>query len=386
MKFIIIGNPDSQRVQLFQSEASAQGIPCETYDYLDFLENNLFLEQILISDGILKIESPDEHPEARAYFVRKGEEVLKTNTVKQPIEFGRIQYNRLWYHGYCEFLDQLHRHIKRQNHQELFNSPRSIELMFHKLACQKFLQSNQFSIPENLGRINNLNHLLGLMDYQNCDKVVLKPFHNDVNSGVLILTRSKQETVEKRIEETLNYQLVCPIELLYDGERPKLYSANKIMFYHKESEIRDILNTLASDGIYAEKWIPKAVINEEVFDLKILVIKGQVEHILARKGEWPHTNLPLEDNQEYLRMLGKKMGKGNWKKMLSLVEKAVSSIRGASYASVDVIIEEQFEQAYIIEINPFGDFMPDLIEAGENTFESIINSVSTDRLLIPKRA
>ena len=63
--------------------------------------------------------------------------------------------------------------------------------------------------------------------------------------------------------------------------------------YHQAAEVADLIDALAREGVQVEEWLPKAGLDESVFDLRVVVIGGEARHAVVRMGPGPMTNLHL---------------------------------------------------------------------------------------------
>jgi len=357
-QIVVLGNPENRRVTMFQEAAKKLGVACEIYAYQDLLQHKITVEEIVHSEGVLRIESPGENAIVREALIQKGN---TANKVLQnfPLEHGQIAHNKLWYKGFSALLQELN---DANLNLKTLNSPKAIQLMFHKLKCQQLLQKNNIEIPLLLGKIDNYEHLQEILKQYQYHQVFIKPFHNSSASGVLAFRQVKHQL-----------SLTTSVELIYEKQNIKLYNSLKVRKYRDAQSIKDIINTLCKDGMYAERWIPKANTQEGIFDLRILVINGQARHTVIRQSQHPITNLHLGNQRGDLNKIKTILGAEKWQNIQELAVQAVQTLPPTTYAGVDLLVSNSWKKFYILEINAFGDLLPNLLHQNETTYEAVLS-------------
>lgn len=345
---------------MFQEAAKKLGVTCKIYAYQDLLQDKITVEEIVNNEGILRIESPGENSVVREALIQKGNTHNKVLN-NFPLNYGQIAHNQLWYQGFSTLLDEIDNAL---NKKQTFNSPKVIQLMFHKLKCQQLLQKNGIKIPKLLGQIESYDHLQEILTQQKFYQLFLKPFHTSSASGILAFRQFKQQL-----------SLTTSVELTYEQKNIKLYNSLKVRTYRDVQSIKDIINTLCKDGIYAEQWIPKANTEDGIFDLRILVINGQARHTVVRQSQHPITNLHLGNQRGDLNKIKTTLGTEKWHRIQELATQAVQTLPHTTYAGVDLLVSNSWKNFYILEINAFGDLLPNLLHQNETTYEAILSGV-----------
>ena len=118
-----------------------------------------------------------------------------------------------------------------------------------------------------------------------------------------------------------------------------------------------------------------ATLQNQFFDVRIVVINGKARHVLPRLSAGPITNLHLGNQRGNAELLRKKLGLVKYEQMLHTAEQAVRTIPGAFYAGVDVLIPAGFGKPSILELNAFGDLLPQLLHQGEDTYTAELNAL-----------
>ncbi len=63
--------------------------------------------------------------------------------------------------------------------------------------------------------------------------------------------------------------------------------------YDDPETISAIVNELGRSGLHVERWVPKAGFSGRTFDLRVVMIAGEVRHTVMRTSVTPMTNLHL---------------------------------------------------------------------------------------------
>jgi hypothetical protein len=77
-----------------------------------------------------------------------------------------------------------------------------------------------------------------------------------------------------------------------------LYNSRRIRHYTKSEEIADIINILCNESVQVEEWLPKARINNRPFDLRVIVIAKEAQHLVMGIGKSSMTNLHLDNDRD----------------------------------------------------------------------------------------
>lgn len=252
------------------------------------------------------------------------------------------------------------RHLQCQT----MNHPQDIAVMFDKPQCCGVFLRHNIPVSRSLGKIYNYDHLREQMQKQECDRVFVKLSHGSAASGVVAYRANS------RFESA-----ITTVERVRENGRTLLYNSRKISHYTKTADIADIINILTAEGVQVEEWQHKAQLQGCGFDVRVVVINGEAQHIVVRLGKSPMTNLHLGnergDTEEFLA----KVGKENWQVMKQTCEAAAALFPNSLYCGVDLLILPDWQQHVILEINAFGDLLPGIIWNGMDTYTSEISSV-----------
>jgi hypothetical protein len=422
LKFIIIGNPENRRIGLFQKALNYWGFPsAKVLDYLDLIGDRETLANIIDSQTIIRIESPEKNFLVEKAIIAAGANIEPAENHQQitaadalALEFdkGRIYYPRQWYLGWCNLLQKWANVILNQDniHQSLpgnmgyfMNHPTDIIQMFDKRICHQRLtdyslnkpdivhkidilpnslagylvQSSQQVTPVNhkmprcnlplprwLEGIISYEHLREQMQQQRLSNVFVKLAHGSGASGVVAYRVSPQGESAITTVERVRYQ----------GETI-LYNSRKIRTYFHREEIEDIINILCKEGVQVEEWLPKAKLQHRPFDLRVVVISGEAQHLVVRLGKSPMTNLHLKSDRGNSEEFLQRVGVENWQAMRQTCETAARLFPNSLYCGIDLLVYPDFRRHAILEINAFGDLLPGITWNNIDTYTSEVKAI-----------
>ena len=373
MHILLIGNPENRRVQLFGQAAGRLHLPVpEVVSYLDVLTGNTRLEDKLRPDTLLRIDSPGENFEVEKRLIALGATAAAESTgehIPAPAalaleeDHGRIRYLRQWYLGYNTLLTGWQRILQKTPAVATLNTPAAIALMFDKVTCQQRLHAHGVLVPRTLRPVTHYELLREQLKAQALTRVFVKPSHSSSASGVIAY-----RTGEHREEA------ITSVELVRKGGEVKLYNSLKVRKYTHPEDIALLVNYILREGAIVEEWIPKASMGKYTFDVRIVVVAGKARHVLPRLSQGPLTNLHLGNKRGEAGALQQLLGADRYAQLLHTAQEAVKAIPGAFYAGVDLLIPAGLGTPRVLEVNAFGDLLPNLLHEGEDTYTAQLTS------------
>ncbi len=135
------------------------------------------------------------------------------------------------------------------------------------------------------------------------------------------------------------------------------------------------MEALIREGVRVEEWMPKAGIDNHVFDLRIVVIAGQARHAVVRMSRSPMTNLHLLNHRGDWPALLTRMGPQAWQSARRTCEQAAAVFPRSLHVGVDLLIAPGYQRHAVLEGNAFGDLLPDVLSEGVDTYEAEIRAV-----------
>ena len=362
---LLIGSASSRRSQLLDAAARAIGLRVSILDWRDVLRDDAVAHAHIeraLRDGHLwcKIDPPSDDPQTMDAFIQEGFRASRNDAhAPQSLRHGEIAYMHWWYAGFMAALARLE---PRLQSLRLFTPMKQIALMCDKLACQRHLTNNNVDVPALLGEVISWDAFEAQYPSDEAPAVFIKSRYGSSAVGVVALRRHRDGRM----------RAYSSARLANDGT---LYSHLKISVYSQREEIRALIDALAAQGAYAERWIAKPrapVTPDSNYDLRVVAFCGRPRQRIARISRSPMTNLHLGNRRSAPHWLGARQ--------IDVLESAVSQAASAFAPSLsigfDVVLRAS--RAQVLEANAFGDLLPGLQFEGAGTFEDQVRKVQLD--------
>ena len=370
---VLIANPESRRVELFQQALFAVGLPpAQLVPYEKLLAGHGYLMEWDGSDVWFRFDAPERNFAVDRGFIAAGAEVNDSGPHQRlspmeayqlPQDKGRILCSRQWHLGWRRLLQQWIQPIQGQ----VMNHPDDIVRMFDKIQCQQILAAAGVPTPRSLTNgvpIQTYDQLIEHMAQQGCERVFVKLAHSSSASGVVAYERRGRDE-----------RAITPVERTIEQGELRFYNSRKIRRYRHAHEIADIINFLAKETVQVEAWMPKARLEGREFDLRVVVIGGQAKHAVIRLGKSPMTNLHLGSDRRSRSDLPPGLSAAAWSKMIHTCEQAAACFPKSLYCGVDLLIGPNLTDHYILEVNAFGDLLQGVVWQGQDTYTTEINEL-----------
>ncbi|OQP49947.1 STM4014 family protein [Niastella populi] len=358
MQFTIIGNRENRRVTAFCETVQQLGYAMpRVISYTGWLSGSE--RPVIPAANIVKIDSPGENDAVRQMLVERG-----GGPSSPPGEHGIIKNMRHWYAGYSKWLQEMQTVIDEQGLLHVMNHPADIRLQFDKPACQSRLQEHQVPVPHRLSGFSHYDELIASMNSHGLHKVFIKPAHASSASGVIAFRRAGHRV-----------QAVTPVEMGSTPNGRQLYNSLKLRTYTSETEIAQLVNHLVPEQVFAEEWLPKATLHGRFFDLRVLVIDGKARHTVIRTSDNVITNLHLGNKRGDMHEFIAVIGAGKLYEIKQLAEQAAACFPKSLYMGIDLLLTAGLRKTVVLEINAFGDLLPNLADEGETCYEAQINAM-----------
>jgi glutathione synthase/RimK-type ligase-like ATP-grasp enzyme len=366
LKFALIANPESRRVELFQKAIATFDLPpAQLIPYEDLLKGQCSLKEWDRETVWFRFDAPERNFAIDRAFIAAGAEVDDSGQHQRlsagdacnlPEDKGRIICPRQWYLGWRQRLQEWVKPLQGQ----IMNHPNDIVRMFDKIQCQQLLAAAGIPIPRSLTLdtpIHTYDQLKERMEQQGCDRVFVKLAHGSSASGVVAYER--RGNAERAI---------TTVERVIDQGELRFYNSRKIRQYRNPDQIADIINFLAKESIQVEAWMPKARIEGREFDARVVVIGGKARQVVLRVGNSPMTNLHLGSDRRDVTALPTALMPEAWSEMLNTCERAAQCFPHSFYCGIDVLIAPNLRDHYILELNAFGDLLQNITWQGQDTY------------------
>lgn len=401
---LLIANPENRRVKLFQAALKAINLPqAKVVSYESLLTDPAALQgglgDLLSPDAraakLVKIESPGENFAVEKRLIGLGASIqnqksaasgLERSTAKissatsksgahrMRIDVGRLRYSNQWALGFGKLLGKIeteiatfNRDLKARNPDnpsvQFYNSPTDIRLMFDKSACQEKLERSDVPVPPIVASVESFSELERRMSDEKIRRVFVKLKSGSSGSGVIALWKDGDAL-----------RAVTTMELVRSRGTAKIYNNLKMKTYTERSKIEFLVDFIFSEGGHVEHWLPKAILDGRSLDLRIVLIGGRAQHVVVRTSRSPLTNLHLGNRRGDVETVREKMGAKRWKETLAVAESASVVVPDSHIVGVDLLLKPGFRDPTIIELNAFGDLLPNVLFQNRDTYTAQIKT------------
>ena len=371
MRIAVVSIPQNRRTAFFLEACDRLGIERKDVQVVSWKSvlnaDSNGLGELLGDSEIVRLESPGEDAEVEHQLILRGGGDSDTAELATT-DPGRISGMASWYGGFSSVLRDLAAEAQLSGRQ-FVNPPTDVALMFDKAEAQNHLALAGVPIPEPMGRPTSFADLIDSLP-NGRGRVFLKPRHGSSASGVVALEIASPERM----------QLVTPVELVEpetSHELPRLYNNLRLTRLSDPTAIARLVDTLCREPMMAERWFPKASVGNRSFDLRVVVIGGETEHIVVRTSSSPITNLHLGNARGDVAEVRALMNPDRWEEAMEVCRSAAAAFPSCRYVAVDLMVGSGFRSFAVAEVNAFGDLLPGIIdERGDDTYAAVLRSLT----------
>ena len=272
-------------------------------------------------------------------------------------EKGRIYLHAYWYQGWCQVLAQIQTFLQAHPQVRVMNHPAPIKRAFHKVQCQQFLASSGIPIPPIYAeQIQHFDHLLDVMDSQRLHQVFLKPAHGSSASGIMMFRKHKNKM-----------QLGTTIRAEHRDGELKLFNWLRLQQYQDPAMIQQIIELMIPQRLHVEAWIFKKRFQAKSTDFRVVTIDQEPVFVQPRHSSHPITNLHLGNEKGSLERVEAEWGKNVIDNIKTVARETAHLFPDLFYAGIDIALDQE-NTPYVLEVNPFGDFLQEIFVDGKNTY------------------
>lgn len=353
---VLVGQPDHRRTHLLQAALKQRGLaPARVVDYATMLDDPQRLAESLTDDAVIKLDSPGESTELHDALLHRGW-ICSGEQGAPPtlLAHGELAHQHLWYVGLAELLRKLHR---AAGSARWLNPPEDILRMCDKWHCQQNLIAAGIATPPLLGLIDGYDTLRRLSGQHDCDRIFVKARYGSSAAGVLAYRRHRDGR-EIAYASTALVESTNGVQL-FNTLTPQRYTDSR--------SIAALVDTLAVQGAYAERWIAKPRAPGHAghhFDLRVVAFGGEPRQRVARIADRPMTNLHLGNRRGDPQML---LDATRTAAIEDCVRKAAAVFPDSAMIGFDLI--PGHDTCHVLEANAFGDLLPGLHWHGADAYD-----------------
>lgn len=319
-KLLLLTELNSKREIYFQKAAISANIPITSLDWREYKKILEYEET-----AVIKLDAP-VYP------------TVDLTEGKQMID------------EYVAFLHEI-----KKSKSFFVNSPENIVKLLNKEECKKKLIDRKIPVTELIAaNIKTVEELLELLLEKHIFSVFVKPTCYSGAAGIVAL----------RIQPYTG-KLAAYTSCVLDSD--KIVNTKRINYITEKQKIYKILNQILSLGTVVERWRPKAEFNGKSYDLRVVWQFGKIAFIVVRQSNSPITNLHL--NNQALEFANLGLLSKQYENIEEICCRAVEAFSGLSVAGIDILIDKNNGNPYIIEMNGQGDLIYQDIYAENSIYQ-----------------
>jgi hypothetical protein len=362
---LLIGSSASPRTQLLRAALSRHGGRLDVIEWRDLADEQGAVERLLTAPLLArhawcKLDSAGEDAATTQSLIRRGWFLSGTKcAAPSALRHGELAHEHWRFGGFAELLARVQ---TRLGGLRLLNKVSDILLMCDKLACQQHLRQSGVTVPELLGEIQSFADFEARFPAGQHAAVFIKSRYGSSAAGVLALRRHRDG------------RMLAYSSARMDSEGT-IYNHLRVSRYERREEIAALVDALALQGAYAERWSskPRAPIDRDAsYDLRVVAHCGRPRQRIARISRSPMSNLHL----------GNRRSAPHWLSAgeIDALERATASAAGLFEHShcIGFDINLRGADAVVLEANAFGDLLPGLKFDGSTTYDDQAALVSAD--------
>jgi hypothetical protein len=144
---------------------------------------------------------------------------------------------------------------------------------------------------------------------------------------------------------------------LIDGD---FFSTRRLRRY-RGNELEAVLAFLLREGVCIQEGIRMAQLEGQNFDVRVVMIHGRPAFMIFRLSSNPMTNLHLGGRRGEVQACRSAIPIRAW---LDALDHCVETARlyRSAMVGVDLLFESGYHRHFILEVNAFGDFFPNLTD------------------------
>jgi hypothetical protein len=314
----------------------------------------------------MRLESPGENDFVERSLVTHGlqhvlgasDSLTRERDGLIAYERGEILSNAAWYAGYSQLLAQIETCVQQRSpHATWMNRPTAIATMFDKPATSALLREAGLPMPDPLGIVFGYEELTALLREQRVERVFVKLRFGSSASGVIALQHARGRVLA-----------ITSVEMQSTARGVRLFNSLRIRRYEDERQVAALINALGPNGLYVERWLPKATWRARTIDLRIVMIAGAPRHTVVRMSRQALTNLHLGNQRGDAVALRAEVPTVQWNAMLTSLTQVATLFPHCHYFGADVLFAPHFDRHALLELNAFGDLLPNIDSEGLDTY------------------
>lgn len=347
--YVVIADPDSMRYSFYERDLrmfwNSRGITPEiqVISWRDVCGADGHIGRFLPQHrALLRIESPARDFAVIRELLRAGQRSLG-QSVSEWTEGanGWIASPKLIFHGLQASLRGIAQTLSTHRHIASPARPEHVALLFDKNETSSLLGKAGIPVPESFQPEGDADSLISELRIRGWSKAYVKLAYGSCASGIVVL--------EPLSDCCSGVTTVREIDGLYYNT----YDVRRV----QGTELTSILTFILNETATVQKAVPKARIADRNFDLRVVVLGGQVIATVCRMSRHPMTNLHLGGQRGDIEESRRCVGQRRWLDAMDSCVQA-ADLCDLPCVGIDVAFDRGSGEHFILEMNSFGDFFP----------------------------
>ena len=367
-QLLVLGPPGTRRMELLLAAARAAG--WDDLHALGYPEAigmapppSIRWPPRPLPSTLVRLDSPqDDLPTTRCILklgITPAEAAGHTPLLAADIERfvparGELVHPLQWFLGLRALLEKLA--CQWEGCVSWMSHPRAVALLFDKAACRQHWAAAGLPVPHSPASPRGYAELREQVPARHA-RLFVKLRYGYAAAGAMAL-----EWYAGRVRAITTLETACE-----DG-RMRLFVSRRPRVVYQEGEVARLVDLLARHEIVVEEWLPKARWQGRPFDVRAVLVRGRLRHVVGRAAASPFTNLNLGARRIAGDLLMRHLR--DWESFVWLVEAAAACFPEAGTLGLDVLVRPCRRRMVLLEANAFGDYLPGLLHAGMTTYEA----------------
>lgn len=356
-RYIVITNPLGLRWKAYGAELERywreRGAPAEVVvvPWAEVAPRDGDLDGLAAFDGpaIVRVESPGRDWEVTRQLLCAGsraEGAPDDGWLALEYQKGRQVRPGLQFAGFRRVLQGLHRSFQKRPHLRPTACPLDIAAMFDKNAtCARLARAGVPVPPTWEEAPGDAEGLLGRLERERWPTAYVKLNSGSSASAIAVVRRDEQA-------------LWATSSLVRIGAD---YYSSRRLARHEGDALRGVLAFLIAEGACVQQGVRMAQVDGSNFDVRVVVIHGRPAFTIFRLSHLPMTNLHLGGARGDPARCRAALPTRAWLDGLDACVEAAAQYRSAA-VGVDLLFEAGCMRPFVLEVNAFGDFFPNLTD------------------------
>lgn len=352
-RLIVIADPEGRRWQQLQQEANEAASPFElsVVSWADILDCEGQLDGLAEFDepALVRVDSTGENFDLTRKLIsigaRRGGKRSSPEKDWSALEYrkGWLAHPRLAWLGWKHVLLNLEQSFEARSQLQPLARPSHIAAMFDKLETSARIREAGLPCPDEVDTslcFTGSDVLVAIED-ERIETAFAKLHTGSAATGIIAInTRDQART-----------GLTSMIEIAGD-----IFNTLRLQTVESDT-LERLLGFLLDEGLCVQRGIPKARIDGQGFDLRVIVVDGEPEFTIFRLSNAPMTNLHFGGRRGDFEQCRQRIPTRVWLDALDSCVEAAAQF-DSHMVGVDLVFERGYFAHYILEVNAFGDFFP----------------------------